>query len=148
MSLLDRIDSNLITALKSGEKEKTTVLRGLKSELKYKLIDKGDDLTKEEIIAVLSSAAKKRRESIEQFRAAERNDLANKEQRELEIITEYLPQQLTEEELRPMVTEAIAESGADSPQKIGLVMKILMPKTKGRADGKLVNRLVNEALSK
>ncbi|MDF1544167.1 MAG: GatB/YqeY domain-containing protein [bacterium] len=148
MSLLDKIDNDLITALKNGEKEKSTVLRGLKSELKYKLIDKKDDLSPEEIMAVLSSAAKKRRESIEQFRTAERTDLADKEQRELDVIVAYLPQQLTEEELRPMVAEAIAESGIDSPKKIGLVMKVLMPRTKGRADGKLVNRLVNEALSK
>ena len=148
MSLSDKIDSDTITALKSGEKAKATVLRGLKSELKYKRIDKGEDLTDEDILAVLSSAAKKRRESIEQFRNADRLDLADKEQSELEVIAAYLPEQLPEDELRSIVAEAIAESGADSPQKIGLVMKILMPKIKGKADGKLVNRLVNEALNK
>ena len=138
----------MIEALKAGEKAKVTVLRGLKSDLKYKLIDKGEELTDDEIIAVLSTAAKRRRESIEQFRQGNRDDLADKEQSELKIIEQYLPEQMDEEKIRRIVAEAIEETGADSPQKIGLVMKAVMPKVKGKADGKVVNRLVAELLAK
>ena len=148
MSILKKIDDNIIKALKNGEKEKLTVLRGLKSELKYKQIDKGDDLTKDDIIAVLSSAAKKRRESIEQYNNADRSDLADKEASELKIIEQYLPAQLDETKLRQIVVDAIKETGVDSPQKIGLIMKVVMPKIKGRADGKMVNKLVLELLNK
>jgi len=147
MSLVKQIDSNLIEALKAGDKAKVTVLRGLKSDLKYKLIDKGEDLTDDDIIAVLSTAAKRRRESIEQFRQGNRDDLADKEQSELEIIEQYLPEQMDEAKIRQIVAEAIEETGADSPQKIGLVMKVVMPKVKGKADGKLVNRLVAQLLA-
>ena len=148
MSVVKKIDSDLIEALKAGDKAKVTVLRGLKSDLKYKLIDKGEELTDDDAIAVLSSAAKKRRESIEQFRQGNRDDLADKEQSELAVIEQYLPAQLDEAKLRQIVAEAIEETGADSPQKIGLVMKVVMPKIKGQADGKLVNRLAAELLAK
>ena len=147
MSLAKKIDSDLIEALKAGDKAKVTVLRGLKSDLKYKLIAKGEDLTDDDMIAVLSSAAKKRRESIEQFKQGNRDDLAEKEQSELEVIEQYLPAQMGEDEIRQIVASAIEETGADSPQKMGLVMKVVMPKVKGKADGKLVNRLVAQLLA-
>jgi len=148
MSLFEKIDQDMKQALKAGEKERLTVLRGLKSELKYKQIDKADELTDDDAIAVLSSAAKKRRESIEQFQKGGREDLVKKERAELAIITSYLPEQLSEEKLRQIISDAIAESGVDSPQKVGLVMKVVMPKIKGRADGKLVNKLAMEILAK
>ncbi len=151
MSLLQRIDSDLKEALKGGDKDKVTVLRGLKSDIKYKQIDKGGattELPDEEIVGVLNSSAKKVRDSIEQFTNGNRFDLVAKETFALNIITGYLPQQLTEDELKKIIADAIAESGADSPQKLGLVMKIVAPKTKGRADGKLVNKLANEMLAK
>jgi uncharacterized protein YqeY len=148
MSLLERIEQQMKEALKAGEKLKLTVLRGLKSDVKYKQIEIGAPLTDEQIIGVLVSCAKKRRESIEQYRLGNREDLAQKEEAELAIINTYLPQQLTEEQLNELVAEAIKESGADSPQKIGLVMKVLMPKVKGQADGKLVIKLVSEMLAK
>ena len=147
MSLAKKIDSDLIEALKAGDKAKVTVLRGLKSDLKYKLIAKGEDLTDDDMIAVLSSAAKKRRESIEQFKQGNRDDLAEKEQAELAVIEQYLPAQMGEDEIRQIVADAIEETGADSPQKMGLVMKVVMPKVKGKADGKLVNRLVAQLLA-
>jgi hypothetical protein len=124
------------------------VLRGLKSDLKYRQIDKGDELSEEDAIGVLSSAAKRRRESIEQFQKGGREDLVRKEQFELDLITSYLPQQLSEEKLCEIIREAIAETGADSPQKLGLVMKIVMPKIKGQADGKMVNKLAMDMLAK
>ncbi len=148
MSLLEDIDRHLTEALKAGDKLRVTVLRGLKSDLKYRRIDKGNDLTDADIIEVLSSAAKKRREAIEQFTAGKRQDLADKEQAELEIITTYLPRQMSEDELRVLIADAITESGAASPAQLGLVMKVLMPRVKGKADGKLVNKLAAEMLAK
>ncbi len=144
MALFEKINQDMIQALKAGEKERLTLLRGLKSDLKYKQIDKGDELTDEDAITVLSSQAKKRRESIEQFQKGGREDLVAKEQAELAIITSYLPEQLSEDKLR----EIISETGADSPQKVGLVMKVVMPKIKGQADGKIVNKLAIEILAK
>lgn len=149
MSLIERIDQDVKEAMKAGQKEKLTVLRGLKSDIKYKQIDlAAGPMTDEQVVAVLSTAAKRRRESIEQYRAGGREDLAQKEQSELEIIAAYLPQQMTEEKLREIILETIRETGADSPQKAGLVMKALMPKVKGQAEGKLVSRLVSEFLAK
>ena len=148
MSLESRIDQDLKEALKAGEKTKLTVLRGLKSDIKYKRIDKGEDLTDDDVIAVLSTCVKKVRDSIEQFTRGGRDDLVKKEQFELSIIQSYLPEQLSEEKIREIVAAAIAESGADSPAKIGLVMKIVMPQLKGRADGKMVNKLAMEMLAK
>jgi hypothetical protein len=147
MSVISKIDSDIKEALKAGQKEKLTTLRGLKSDLKYAQIDKGKELTEEEVLAVLASAAKKRRDSIEQFQAGNRQDLVDSETFGLRIIEAYLPKQLSEDELRQIVSDAIQETGAQSPQQIGLVMKAVMPKIKGKADGKLVNRLVSEILA-
>jgi hypothetical protein len=148
MSIVDRIEQDMKEALKAGDKLKVTVLRGLKSDIKYKQIAVGDTLSDEQCTEVLSSNAKKRRESIDQFQKAGRDDLTRKEQAELDIIRNYLPKQLTEDQIKQLITEAIAEAGAESPKDMGNVMKILMPKIKGQADGKLVNRMVSEALSK
>jgi uncharacterized protein YqeY len=147
MSLLKKIDDDAKEALKAGDRNKVTVLRGLKSDIKYKQIEKGEELTDDDIIGVLSSAVKKRNESIEQFQTANRIDLVEKETSELKIIRSYLPEQLSEEELRGLIDNAIKEKGADSPAKLGLVMKNLMPKVRGKSDGKLVNRLVSEMLA-
>lgn len=147
MSIIERIDKDTVEALKSGDKVKVTVLRGLKSDLKYKQIDGGEKLSDEQVIEVLSSAAKRRRDSIEQFRQGGRDDLVKQEEFELELISEYLPKQLSEDELRDLAQAAIAETGADSPKQMGLVMKVLMPKVKGKADGKLVSKLISELLA-
>lgn len=148
MSIIEKLETELIKALKSGEKEKVVVLRGLKSDIKYKKIDKGEELTDEEVIDVLSVNTKKIRDSIEQFGKGGREDLVIKEKAALKIISEYLPEQIGEEELRGIVKQAVEESGAESPQQMGLVMKIVMPKIKGRADGKLVSKLAVEFLAK
>jgi len=148
MSLIKKIDEDLIKALKAGEKEKATVLRGLKSDFKYKKIDIGRELTDEDCIEVMSSVAKKIKESIEQFEKGGREDLVEKEERELEIVQVYLPQQLGEQELKQIIQDAIKETGAASPQQMGLVMKVIMPKIKSRADGKLASKLVIELLAK
>lgn len=148
MSTLDRINQELIKALKARDSEKLTTLRGLKSDLQYRRIEKGDDLTEEEITAVLSSARKRHSESIEQFKAGGREDLVKKEQAGLEIIEQYLPEQISENDLRKHIAVAISAIGADSPKSLGLVMKELMPKIKGRADGKLAKNLAMEMLAK
>ncbi len=148
MSIIEKIETELIKALKSGDKEKVVVLRGLKSDIKYKKIDKGDELTDEEVIAVLSLNTKRIRDSIEQFEKADRPELVAKEKFGLEVISKYLPEQLGEEELRGIVRQAVEESGAETPQQMGLVMKIVMPRIKGRADGKLVSKLATEILAK
>ncbi|MCP4684201.1 MAG: GatB/YqeY domain-containing protein [bacterium] len=147
MSISERIDKDIIKALKAGEKEKLTVLRGLKSDLKYKQISIGKDLTDAEVLEVLGTAAKKRRESTEQFAAGGRQDLVEKEKSELAFIKVYLPEQMGETEIRKIVKAAVEETGADSPQKMGLVMKVVMPKVKGRADGKMIQKLVTEILA-
>ena len=148
MSILDQIDKDTIKALKGGDKERLTVLRGLKSAIKYKQIDGGEKLTDEKVLEVLSTAAKQRRDSIEQFRQGGRDDLVQQEESELEIITAYLPKQLSEAELRQLAEAAIAEVGADSPKQMGLVMKALMPKVKGKADGKMLSKLISDLLAK
>ncbi len=148
MSVLKRIDEDLKQALKARNELKVTLLRGLKSDIKYRQIDKGAELTEAEVIEVLGSSAKKHRDSIEQFKAGNRQDLVDKESSELEIIKEYLPEQLSPDKLREIVAAAVTKAGAESPAQIGLVMKDLMPQVKGKADGKMVKDLVVEFLSK
>ncbi len=147
MSLLQQIDNDLKEALKAGQKERLSVLRGLKSDIKYKQIELGHEMSDADIIGVLTSASKKRKESIEQFKAGGRMDLVAKEEAEFTIIQAYLPEQLSEDKLRQIIKETIAETGANSPKMMGVVMKALLPKVKGMADGKLVSQLVTELLA-
>lgn len=147
MTIIEKIDKATTEALKAGDRDRVTVLRGLKSDIKYAQLDAKGDFDDVATIAVLSSAAKKRRDSIEQYAAAGRQDLADKETRELAAITEFLPEQLSEDKLRQIVADAIAEVGATSPKDIGAIMKAVMPKIKGQADGKMVNKLAMEILA-
>ena len=147
MSLFDKISQDLIQAQKKRDTIRLSTLRMLKSDLKYKQIEKNSPLTEEEELVVLSSAVKKHKDSIEQFKQAQRNDLVAQEEAELKIILEYLPKQLSEEELTDLIEQAIQESGAVSKADLGKVMKILMPKVRGRSDGKLVSSLVTAKLS-
>jgi hypothetical protein len=148
MSLEQRLDQDIKEALKAGQKDKLTVLRGLKSALKYAQIDKGDDLTDQDVIAALSAQAKKVRDSIEQFEKGQRSDLTDQARAELKIIEEYLPEQLDEGKLREIIKEAIDELGAESAGDVGKVMQTVIPRVKGRADGKQVNKLAMEMLAK
>ena len=147
MGLLERIDENLKTAMKARDERRVKTLRMIKSDLLYKKKEQAEDLTDDDIIAVLSSAAKKRSESIEVFARGERDDLVAEENLELEIIKEFLPEQLSAENLDRLIDEALGESGALSIRDIGVVMKILMPRIKGRADGKAVNIAIREKLT-
>ena len=147
MSLLDKISQDSIQAQKKRDTIRLSTLRMLKSDLKYKQIEKNFSLSEEEELAVLSSAVKKHKDSIEQFKQAQRNELVAQEEAELNIILEYLPKQLSEEELTDLIEQAIQESSAVSKADLGKVMKILMPKVRGRSDGKLVSSLVTAKLS-
>ncbi len=146
MSLLKRFDDDLKTALKASEAERVSVLRLIKSAVKNKQIDKGRELSEEEIISVLSTMIKQGRESIEQFTKANRMDLAQKEEREIAFLQAYMPQQLSHEEIDKIISEAIKEAAAGGPQEMGKVMRIVMPRLKGVADGKYVNERVRELL--
>ncbi len=136
----------MAAAQKAGDKLKTGVLRILKSEIRYKEIDLRHLLTDEETILVLSSSVKKRKESIEEFKKGKRPDLVSKEETELAIVNSYLPAELTEAELSDIIKSTIAEVGAATNSDLGKVMKSLMPKVRGRADGKKVNALVTSYL--
>ncbi len=146
MAFLDDLNAALKEALKSRDDLKVSVIRMTKASLKNKEIEKMSSLTDEEILSVLSTLAKQRRESIEQYSAAGRSDLADKESKELEIILSYLPKQLSADELEKVIRSAISESGASSLNELGKVMKVLMPKVKGVADGKIINQRVKELL--
>ena len=118
----------------------------LKSEIKYKEIDKGSELSDDEVISVLSSSVKKRKESIEQFEKGGRDDLVSREKAELEVVMGYMPEQLTEDKLSQIIHLAIQKTNAAGPSDLGKVMKSIMPQVKGKADGKLINQLVASQL--
>ncbi len=147
MALLEKISLDLLSAMKAGERDRANALRGIKSAVKYREIEKGDELTDEDVVAVLSSAVKKHKDSIEQFEKAGRNDLVEKEKQEMKVAEEYLPEQLGEDEIERIVDTVISETGAVGPREFGIVMKGVMSKVKGQADGKLVKELVSKKLS-
>ena len=130
-------------AMKEGDKAKLNLIRMLRSEIRYKEIELGSKLDDNGTIYVLSSAVKKRKEAIEEFKKGGREDLVAREEEELRIIFSYLPEQLSEQELLNLIDDSIAEVEAQSPKDVGKVMKVIMPKVKGRADGKKVNQMVS-----
>ena len=146
MSLLKKLDEDLKTALKKSDKLKLSVLRMAKAAVKNQQIDKGRELHDEEILAIFSTLAKQRRESIEQFSKGGRDDLVQQENQELLILQSYMPAQLSAEEIDEMILQAIKESSAKSEGDMGKVMKMLAPRIKGVADGKWVNNRVRELL--
>jgi uncharacterized protein YqeY len=148
MSLLQKLDDDLKRALKASDSLKVSALRLTKAALKNKQIDKGEELSDDEIISTISTLAKQRRESIELFSKGGREDLAEKERQELAILQSYLPKQLTAEELDAIITEAIKESAASGLKEIGKVMRLVMQRVKGAADGRIVNRRVKELMEK
>ncbi|MCF7805360.1 MAG: GatB/YqeY domain-containing protein [Candidatus Marinimicrobia bacterium] len=147
MSLIDKLNDDLKSAMKSKDKVRLETIRSLKSMLREKEIEKNDDLSEEEQIKVLSSAAKRRREAIESYQEGGRTELADQEQAELEIIETYLPEQLSEDDIRELVDEILEETGASTMQDMGRVMGAIMPKVRGQADGSLVQQIVKEKLS-
>jgi len=142
MNLKEKITEDMKVAMKGGDKLRLSLIRMLKSEIRYKEIEKGEELTDDGVIAVLSSALKKRKEAIEEFKKGGREDLVAQEETELKIILSYLPEQLTEEDILKLVDESIEEAEAQTSKDVGKVMKVIMPKVKGRADGRKVNQMV------
>jgi uncharacterized protein YqeY len=146
MPLLQKLDDDLKVAMKASEGLKISVLRMAKAALKYRQIEKGEALSDEDILSVLSGLSKQRRESIEQFSKGGREDLAEKERQELSILQSYLPPQLTPEEIENIIIEAIRESSAAGIKDMGKVMRLAVPRMKGAADGKVVSQRVKDIL--
>jgi uncharacterized protein YqeY len=147
MGIIQQLEGDLKTAMIAREKEKRDTLRLVLSDMKNKKIELGRELEEPEALAVLAKAKKSRQDSLAQYTDAGREDLAAVESAEIAIIADYLPEEMSEEELREIVTAVVAEVGASSPKEMGAVMAALMPKVKGRADGKAVQRIVMELLS-
>lgn len=146
MSLLQKLTEDMKTAMRAKEKERLTTLRGLIAEIKRMELDSKKTLTEDEEIAFLTTQAKRRREAIEAFQT-ERPELAAKEQTELELITHYLPEQLSDDEAREILKEIIVAVGATSPKDLGKVMGKAMQELKGRYPGGEVRALVAQLLN-
>lgn len=147
MSLSDRIQQEMVLATKARDKERLSALRMIRSALQNRQIEKRGDLTDQEVIGVLTSLVKKSKESIEQFQKGNRPDLVEKEQKELQVILSFMPQQMSQEELRAELKKIIEELGAKGSKDLGAVMKSAMERLKGRAEGRLVNQVAKELLS-
>ncbi|MDT4955689.1 MAG: uncharacterized protein QOJ02_3827 [Acidobacteriota bacterium] len=148
MSLKERIVSDLTAAMKAKDAPRLSVLRMVKASFMNREIEKGGELTDEEMTKALQSLVKQRRDSIEQYEKAGRQELADKEQAEIEVIEAYLPRAATREEIEQAVTEAISETGASSMREMGAVMKAAQARLSGRsADGRVVSEIVKAKLS-
>lgn len=147
-TILTRIQSEMTLAMKTREADRLSTLRMLKASIMEAKTKKPKDapFSHEEEIEVLQRYVKKRREAIEEFRKIGREDLVPSEEREIAVTQAFLPQQMGEDEVRILVKEAVAATGASTPRDMGKVMGALMAKVKGRAEGSLVSRLVKEAL--
>lgn len=147
MSVFATITADLLQALKSREEAKVSTLRFLISNINNSKIAKGSELTDEEVTAEIAKDAKRHRESIGAFKAAGRDELAEKEQVELAILGTYLPEQMSDDEVAKIVEEAISQTNASTMADLGKVMGVVMGKVKGQADGTLVSKIVKEKLS-
>jgi uncharacterized protein YqeY len=148
VELKGQLTEDLKSALRSGDKLRTSVIRLLTALIKNREVEKRGPLTDAEAIQAVSASCKQRQEAIEQYRQGGRQDLVDKETAELAILQSYLPAALSPDELQTLVREAIRDAQASSPREMGKVMALLMPKVTGRADGKVVSTLVRELLSK
>lgn len=142
MALIERVQADAVTALKAGDRERAGALRLIVSELQKAEKDGGADE-----VEVLQRECKRRLESAQAYRDADRSDLAASEETEAELIEGYMPQQLSDDELHAIVGDVVAESGASSPKEMGKVMAAVMPQVKGRADGRRVSAVVQEKLT-
>ncbi len=149
MGLRERLDADLKAAMKEKDELKLSVVRMLKSAVKYREVEGEKAITLDEagILQVVATEIKRRRDSVEQYRVGKREDLARKEEAEIAILQGYLPAQLSEAELRAKVDEVVTRVGAKGPKDMGAVMKALMPEVQGRAEGKAVSDLVKQRLA-
>ena len=145
--MLDQLQEELKIALKAGEKAKMMGLRNIIGKIKAAQIDKGETLTDEESLKILKTAAKQLKESLDQYRKGGRDDLAEKEAFELTLLEKYLPEQLSEEHIRQTVKNIVKNTGAGSMLDMGKVMGATMQELAGSADGKIVQKIVQEELS-
>ncbi len=148
MGLRERLEEELKAALKAGRRTDVPALRLTLSEIRNAEKEKRAPLDDQEVTQVIRSAVKKRKESIALFRQGGRSDLVEKEEAEVRLLEEYLPAALSEQQLATLVEEGMRETGASSAGDLGLLMKWMMPRVQGRAEGSAVNRLVRERLSK
>jgi uncharacterized protein YqeY len=148
MGLKEKLQTDLTDAIRARDEVKSGTVRMLLAAITNEEVagKAAKVLTDAEIITVLSREAKKRREAVDAYTQAKRDDLANKEKAEGQIIAQYLPEQLSEDEIKKLITEAIAETNASGPAGMGLVMKVLQPKIAGKADGKIVTQLIKQIL--
>ena len=147
MNLQQRIESAMRDAMRARDERRTSTLRMAMAAAHYRQIELGRPLTDDEVVDVLGKQVKQRRESVDQFRAGGREERAVAEEAEAEILREFLPQQLSAQELEGIVDAAISESGASGPSDVGKVMGRVMAQTRGRADGKAVSDLVRARLA-
>jgi uncharacterized protein YqeY len=147
MALRERLDEDLKSAMRAKDSLRMNTIRGLKSAVKYREIELMKPLDEAGILGVAATEIKRRRDSVEQYRAGNRPDLADKEEAEIRLLQDYLPQQLPAAELVAKVDEVIARVGAKGPKDMGAVMKALLPDVQGRADGKVVSELVKQRLA-
>ena len=146
MNLLEQLTNDMKEAMKAKDKVTLGVVRMVKSSVSNEQIKLGHDLTADEELAVLSREMKQRVEELESYKDADREDLAEEIQGQIDVLKRYMPEQMSEEEVVAVVKETIAEVGASSKADLGKVMGALMPKVKGKADGKLVNQTVQSLL--
>ncbi|MFC5713435.1 GatB/YqeY domain-containing protein [Thalassorhabdus alkalitolerans] len=147
MELMERLNEDMKSAMKAKEKKRLSVIRGVKSSLQNEKIKLGKELSEEDALSVLNREVKQRKDSLHEFEKAGRNDLADEAKLEIEILSDYLPEQLSDEELETVIKETIDEVGASTKADMGKVMGAIMPKVKGKADGGKVNQLVQKQLS-
>ncbi len=147
MALRERLDEDLKSAMRAKDSLRMNTVRGLKSAIKYREIELMKPLDDAGILGVVATEIKRRRDSVEQYRAGNRADLAEKEEAEIRILQEFLPAQLSPAELEAKVDEVIGRVGAKGPKDMGAVMKALLPDVQGRADGKVVSELVKQRLA-
>ncbi|CAM4325796.1 GatB/YqeY domain-containing protein [Paenibacillus phoenicis] len=146
MNLSERLNEDMKQAMKSQDKFKLSTIRMVRATIKNLEIDLKRTLNDNEVLDILSREIKQRKDALQEFEKAGRDDLAEQVKAEAEILAEYLPEQLSEEEIKVIVQQTIQETGASSKADLGKVMSALMPKVKGRADGKLVNQTVQQLL--
>ena len=146
MTLKERLNDDMKTAMKQKEESRLAAIRQIRGAVKNKEIELMRELKDEDIFKVIGTLIKQHKESIEMFEKGGRIELMQKEQAEMAVLESYVPQQMSDDEVRALVREAIQAVGATSAKEIGAVMKYVMPKTQGRADGKLINQFVKEAL--
>ncbi len=147
MSLKDKLIEDLKQAMRQGDERRRSTLRLVMAAIKNAEIEKRRELEEGELLAVIAREAKQRRESMAQFEQGGRQDLADREEAELQILLAYLPEQLSREDIEAQARQIIAEVGATSPAQMGQVMRQLMPLMRGKADGKLVSQVVKELLT-